>query len=211
VKRWVALAGAALAAVTAAAAPAGIDAPSRIVDRTSVCTPIAYGGIGDLDVFANPPEDLNFDRPISAYLIVRTGGSRPDTNLVLVRRRSQVRYPGLTDPQAVGGPGGVFAHSQRCASTRVRVALSSKGLPGPPIRFEKDVDCPVRGRVLVRVRAVLQAPAEWRRAERPYVGARQSVAGASVAVRSQRTGAPIAFMQLDKAGNSKLWFSPNCS
>jgi hypothetical protein len=197
--------------VAASYAPAA-DVASRTVDRTFVCKPVAFGGIGDLDVYANPPGDLNFNRPTTAHLFVRTGGSEPTNNLVFVRARSQVRHPGITNPEAVGGPGGVFAHRSRCVATRAAVPLSSRGLPGPPTRFERNVDCPVRGRVLVRVRATLRAPSNWRpRAHSVYAGARQNVDAAQLAVRSQRTGAPIAYLELDARGGTRLWYSGNCS
>lgn len=197
----------ALTAGTSTAAPA----QSRTVDRTFVCTPIAFGGVGDLDIYVSPPADLNFNRPTRAYLLVRTGGSRPDTNLVFVRDRSQVRYPGLTNPEAVGGPGGVFAHRNRCVPVRTGVPLTPRGLPGPPDRFRTNRDCPVRGRVVVRVRATLRAPTDWRTREySAYAGARQAIDEASLAVRSQRTGKPIAYMELDSRARTKFWYSSGC-
>jgi hypothetical protein len=201
----------AVLSIAAARAPAA-DVASRTVDRTYVCKPVAFGGIGDVDVYSNPPGDLNFNRPTVAHLFVRTGGSEPDNNLVFVRARSQIRHPGITSPEAVGGPGGVFAHRSRCRATRAAVPLSSRRLPGPPTRFERNVDCPVGGRVLVRVQATLRAPTNWRaRAYGVYAGARQNVQQASIAVRTQRTGAPIAYMELDARGRTQLWYSGNCS
>jgi hypothetical protein len=185
---------------------------SRTFDRKFACRPVAFGGIGDLDVSSSPPGDLNFNRPTVAHLFVRTGGSEPVNNLVFVRARPQVRYPGLTNPEAVGGPGGIFAHRSRCVATRAAVPLSSRGLPGPPTRFERNVDCPVRGRVLVRVQATMRAPTNWRpRAYSVYAGARQNVERAAVAVRSQRTGAPIAYAELGRGRATRLWYSGDCS
>jgi len=89
--------------------------------------------------------------------------------------------------------------------------LSSKGLPGPPIRWSKELDCSLRGRVLVRVRAVLDAPTKWRRADRSYVGARNPVTEARLAVRLQKTGKPIAYMELDAKGRTALWYSSTCT
>jgi hypothetical protein len=197
--------------VAAAHAPAA-DLASRTVDRTFVCKPVAFGGIGDLDVLATPPGNLNFNRPTTSYLLVGSGGSEPDSNLVFVRARSQVHYAGLTNQTAYGGPGGLFAHAGRCAPARKRIGLSSRGLAGPPTLFERDLDCPVRGRVLVRVRATFRAPTSWRkRAYGAYAGARQTVTQASLAVRAERTGAPIAYMELDQKGRTKLWHSGSCT
>jgi hypothetical protein len=201
---------AALGVAASYAPPA--DVASRTVDRTFVCKPVAFGGIGDLDVLATPPGDLNFNRPTTSYLLLGSGGSEPDSNLVFVRARSQVHYAGLTNQTAYGGPGGVFAHAGRCAPARKRIGLSSRGLPGPPTLFERDLDRPVRGRVLARVRATFRAPTSWRtRAYGAYAGARQTVTGASLAVRSERTGIAIAYMELDQKGRTKLWYSGSCT
>jgi hypothetical protein len=211
--RSVALLGALVAALGAAAthAPAA-DVASRTIDRTFLCRPVAFGGIGDLDVLATPPGDLNYNRPISAYLLLSSGGSEPDSNLVFVRARSQPKYPGRTDQVAYGGPGGVFAHAGRCRATPDRIALSSRGLPGPPTRFERKLSCPVRGLVYVRVRATLRAPSTWRkRVYGPYAGAPQAVESAFVAVRSELTEAPIAYLELNAKGATKFWYSGNCS
>ncbi len=207
---WVAAIVAVVAGVSVQPGPSA--APSRIVDRTFACNPIAYGSVADLDIFAGPSRDDTFGRHFVALLEVRTGaGYMSDSSLVFVRARSEPKLAGLAYAWPVEGQAGVYAHSRRCVPTRVSVPLSTKGLAGPPVRWSKDLDCLLRGRVLVRVRAVLVAPDEWRRADRWYDGARKSVADASLAVRNQRTGAPIAFMQVDKAGKTRLWFSPSCS
>ena len=133
--------------------------------------------------------------------------------LVFVRARSQGKLAGLAYSWPVEGRPGVYAHSSRCAPSRASVPLSPKGLPGPLIRWSKELDCSLRGRVLVRVRAVLDAPTEWRRADKSYVGARAAVLGASVAVavRNQRNGEPIAFMQVGSEGQTWLSYSPRCN
>jgi len=181
-----------------------------IIDRTFVCSPIAYGGVGDLDVSANPSREDAFGRRFVASLDVRTGPSTLDSTLVLVRAAAQPKEPGLAIPWPVAGRPGVYAHSRRCTSSRVSVRLSRKGLAGPPIAWQKDLDCSLRGRVLVRVRAVLESAAPWRRQDASYSGARKSVTEASLAVSSQASGKPIAYMELDAGKRTKLWYSPGC-
>jgi hypothetical protein len=44
-----------------------------------------------------------------------------------------------------------------------------------------------------------------------YDGARRQVVEAAVAVRSERTGKPVAFVELGRAGKTRLWTSPGCS
>jgi hypothetical protein len=107
-------------------------------------------------------------------------------------------------------PPGAYADARRCAAARVSVPLSAKGLPGPPVRFDQEADCEVRGRILVRLRAVLEAPTPWRPAQAPYVGARRNVVEAKIAVRSDRTRRPLALLELDRAGKTRLWVSPAC-
>jgi hypothetical protein len=184
---------------------------SRIVDRTFACNPIAFGGVGDLDVNVSPTREDVIHRKFVATLEVRTGESNSDTSLVLARARSQQFHPGLAIPRAVGGAAGVFASSRRCAPTRAAVPLSSKGLAGAPIRWEKWLDCAVRGPVLVHVRSVLQKPAAWRPVDRTYTGARQAIIETKLAVRLQRMGKPIAYGEFDAKGRTKLWYSSACS
>jgi len=192
------------------ATPIVAGAQSRLVDRTFVCSPVAFGNVRDLDIYASPPRDLQLGRHQPAYLMVLTGASAPDSMLVFVRARFQAELPGLAVPWAPG-PEGVYAHTSRCSSSRTSVQLSSGGLQGPPVRWSRDLDCPVPGRVLIRVRAVLRQPAEWRRADRSYVGARNPVTEARLAVRLQKTGKPIAYMELDAKGRTALWYSSGCS
>ena len=92
----------------------------------------------------------------------------------------------------------------------VVVPLSARGLPGTPIIWQKEVDCAVRGRVLVRVRAELETPAVWRPAGAPYAGAVGNVVEAKLAVRSERTGKPIAFATLGQGGKTRLWSAQSC-
>lgn len=194
-----------IGACSLVAVGSGTPAPSPIVDRTFACTPIAYGGVRDLDLWASPPRTDPWTIP--AYLVARTGTTLPDTDLVFVRANAQGKI-GWTTPYP--GPAGVYASARRCKPSRAAVPLSSKGLPGPPAGWFSGVSCSLRGRVLVRVRALLAAPADWRRTDKTYLGAQKRVVEASLAVRSERTGEPLAFMQVDKAGKTRLWTATRC-
>lgn len=188
-----------------AVAGSGGLAQSRIVDRTFVCTPMAIAGVRDLDLWASPPRTDPWIIP--AYLVARTGTTLPTSDLVFVRAQAQGRI-GWTSPSP--GLAGVYAHARRCTPSRAVVPLSSKGLPGPPAGWFSEVSCSLRGRVLVRVRALLAAPAQWRRADETYLGAQKRIVEASLAVRSQRTGEPLALMKVDSAGRTRLWTAPRC-
>lgn len=191
--------------------PADAQTASRIVDRTFVCTPMAFGGVRDLDLRANPTntDPRTIPRTIPAYLIVRTGTSAWDTNLVFVRSRVHDGSNLAGAPEA--GPGGAYASARRCAPSSRRVSLEVANLPGPPVTYYSTATCPLAGRVLVRVRAVLTKPANWRRATAVFLGASRPVIEASLAVRSERTGEPLAFMQVDKAGKTRLWTANRCT
>jgi hypothetical protein len=201
----------AVAATTTAGASQ--EAPARVVDRTFRCTlaPL-YAGLRELEVSTKPRGSLGnggrSDDVSPGYISVGSGpASGPFDDLVFARSRFEERGVAPGNPF----PPGVYADVRRCAPARVSVPLSAKGLPGPPVRFDQDADCEVRGRVLVRLRAVLEAPTAWRRADAPYFGARRNVVEAKIAIRSERTRRPIALLALDRGGETRLWVSSGCS
>jgi hypothetical protein len=213
VTRFLWLMAATVAVVAAMPAERGGGATSRIVDRTLVCTLVApLGGARDLDVVASPPiVDEFHNYTVPAHIGVGSGrvisGSVADSsNRVFVRAR-------LDQLEGVGRsvPPGIYASARSCSTTRASVPLSSRGLPGPPVEFGKGVECEIRGRVLVRVRAVLQSSAAWRPVRGGYAGARANVFEAALAVRTQRGRRPVAFIELDRTGKTKLWTVGSCS
>jgi hypothetical protein len=202
------------ACVAVALAPAGTGegAPSRVVDRTFRCTlaPL-YGGLRELEVSTKPRGSLGnggrSDDVSPGYISVGSGpASGVFDDLIWARTRLEERGVAPGDPF----PAGAYADVGRCRAARVVVPLSPRRLPGPPVRFDQDSDCEVRGRVLVRLRAVLEAPTEWRRASPPYFGVRRNVVEAKIAVRSERTRRPIALLALDSGGETRLWVSNGC-
>jgi hypothetical protein len=215
--RW--LGPVALAAIATMSSQPATGAPLEVVvDRTFRCTPLPLvSGLRDLDIATAPRGTIlprgSVRAPSTGYVGTGSGTDDFGSDLVAVRARSQVRYeqrplpPGVSD---VPLPPGVYASVRRCVATRASVALSPTGLPGPPVAFETDDACAVRGRVLVRVLAVLQSPAPWRRQDRQFVGARRNVVEAAIAVRNVRTRRPIAFMRLGRSGTTKLWSSRAC-
>jgi hypothetical protein len=199
--------------IVAAAAAPGEGAPSRVVDRTFRCTvaPL-YGGVREVDVTAKPKGSLGnggrSDDVSPGYVSVGSGpASGAFDDLVFARSRPEERGVAPSDPF----PPGVYVDVRRCGAARISLPLSAKGLPGPPVRFDTDADCQVRGRVLVRVRAVLEAPTLWGRAGPPYFGARRNVVEAMIAIRSERTRRPIALLGLDREGETRLWAASHCS
>jgi hypothetical protein len=204
-----------LAAFCVLVAPtaAGEGAPSRVVDRTFRCTPAPlFGGLREFEVTVKPAGSLGSggrsDDVSPGYVSIGSGpASGAFDDLVFARSRVEERGVAPGNPF----PAGVYVDAGRCARARASLPLSAKGLPGPPVRFDTDADCELRGRVLVRLRAVLEAPTLWGRAARPYFGARRNVVEAALAIRSERSRRPIAFAELDSAGKTRLWVSSNCS
>jgi hypothetical protein len=184
---------------------------SRIIDRTFVCALVApLGTTRDLDVKATPlliDRYRNFRSPAfigSSSGRVITGPVNDRANLVFVLARP-FHWPGRTVPP------GVYANMQSCSATNKSVALSSRGLPGPPVEFQQNAECALRGRVLVRVRATLQTSAAWRPFQEGYAGVQANVREAKLAVRSERTRKPIALLELGPAGKIRFWAVSGCS
>jgi hypothetical protein len=184
-----------VAPVPSAAQPA---VQTAVVDRTFFCTRVSPSTV---NVWASSPFDPVY---FKGYLAV-TSGSDIERPLLYVRQRPIVGGAFPTQP-------GVFARvgSPGCFTSRRSVPLTSKGLPGPPVQWEQTLKCSIRGGVLVRVRAVVQSDGAWLPVNRLYRGARGTVTAASLAVRSARTGRPLAFVTIDRRSKLRVWSAPVC-
>ena len=180
-------------------------AQTAVLDRTFVCSP----ELRDLDVLASPRGDRAFATArfvSSGYLGLSTGSFGGRANLVFVRARLERSDLANVAPMAQG----VYAGAGRCFLSRKTVALTSRGLPGPPVVWAKDYACTVRGRLVVRVRATVAEAGSWRRIDSRFFGVRTNVLQATLAVRSERSGKPVAYGTLDSAGRTKLWVAAGC-
>jgi len=187
------------------AAPEGL----RVIDRTFGCIPRALtGNVRAIDVTAVPRgsvEAADTSAPRSpGFIGVASGGWAASSELVSVRARRWQRF--LPTISAAG----VYA-SRECRLSRLAVPLSNEGLSGPPTRWMKSTSCLGRGRVIIRVQAVLATSDPWRDlVTGSFDGAAGNVVRASIAVRSERTGKPVAYMELARDGTTKLWHSSSC-
>jgi hypothetical protein len=191
-----------LALALAALAQAG--PATKVLDQTLVCAT----DYDDVDVMASPRGGLAFSTAMmesSGYLAVGSGRVDQLNGLVVVRARAEKSTVGRAS-----GTQGVYGRAGKCFLSRKSVALTSKGLPAPPIEWARSYDCTARGRLLVRVRAVLATAASWRRVDARYFGARANVVSAQFAVRSERTGEPVAYGTLGPRGKTKLWTAQRC-
>lgn len=198
-------------ALLALASSAGArPAAARVIDRTFRCTPVTLDAdlratdVNVVPITAREPYNPS-QKPSPGFIGVASGGRGSDADLVSVRARGWQRF------RSTYSPAGVYAAvAPRCAPSRISVALSPRGLAGPPVRWGREVTCLGRGRVLVRVRAVLQPPASWQPQTDSFDGARSNVVQAAIAVRSERTGKPLAYTELERDGSTKLWHAPSC-
>jgi hypothetical protein len=178
---------------------------STVLDQTLICTP----ELRDVDVMASPRGGAAFataQTESSGFLGVGTGRVSHLGGLVVVRARAEKSSIASTH-----GPQGVYGRAGKCFLSRKPVPLLQAGLAGPPVAWAKSYGCTVRGRVIVRVRAVLASRASWRRVDESFFGVRANVVSAKLAVRSEKTGKPLAFSTLDSAGKTKLWVASRCS
>jgi hypothetical protein len=160
------------------------SAPTRVDDRTVVCVTQIVAGVRKFNASFSPrippadtlPEGLAASASVSSGLF----GSR-DAALVSIS----------------GGPKAQARVSvgPRCTRTRANVPLSTKGLPGPPVRFQSDVACALPGRILVRARVVSE-------------GGR--VTRAELAVRMEKSVVPVAYALIDRDGDGVFYSSPRC-
>ena len=171
---------------------------AQVIDRTFGCLPVPLAG----QIRTSAPGER---KPIARLHLDRHGRLGPAADLVSVRTRRWRRFPRPLSRE------GVYASIARCAPSRVRVPLSANGLPGGAVRWAKHATCLGRGRVIVRVQATLESGSLWQ----PQIttssdGAQGTVLRAKLAVRSERTGKPLAYVELARDGTTKAWISPAC-
>jgi hypothetical protein len=179
--------------------------PSRVIDRTMVCR-LAFGSV---DVVASPRGAPNISglafAPSSGFALLNAGVRSDPLSDLVVAARPGVRSGNYRFPAAV------YASSRRCVASRAAVPLARAGLPGPPTEFLSEGDCTADGRVLVRVRAVLAAPATWSRFDGAFIGARGRLVEADLAIRDQRTRSPLAFARVRRTGKTQVWTGTRCT
>jgi hypothetical protein len=187
----------------------GLEAPARstarftLVDRTLVCT-ATVDPLGDrtIGVSASPHVD-SINQPNSPARAWVVNGTTPSFFVVAVEDRA-----------AYGRAGGVWTHRSRCRRAATRIPLSAKGLPGPAVRWATGGTCRGVGRaVLVRIRARFESPTTWvtfRAGGQSYLRAQGRLLEGSVAVRTERTRRPLAFMVMNDKGETRFYASPSC-
>lgn len=192
-----------IVALFAAATWSGAEAATRIVDRTLVCPMVGIGypdSVRFLRVSAHPNR-LQYDPPSAE---VRNGGGGGPLVSVGVRTR-----PGGGVSYTTGA---VWQSRPECSRTRLRVALSGRGLQtGPPEGVNHRCDVPAR--VLIRIRAIFERPIAFSRDPRfpsAYSVTKGQVSTAYLAVTTLRGRKPLFFAALDHAsGNVRAFVAPS--
>ena len=163
-------------------------AASRIIDGTVVC-PMTGVGFPDtlrfMDASAQP-----FDPASEASPMTTVFNGTGDT----VTRVSVSTGPGTS-------PAGELTLPTRCATTKLRVALSTKGLKRGAAEPRAWYRCDVPARVLIRVRAVFKSPTALSRDPRApdaYV-ARGDISTGDLAAVTLRGRKPIFFGSVNGA------------
>lgn len=157
----------------------------RVDDRTVVCVTEVVAGVRKFSIYFSPLQPPSGNVPDGFPAVVSLGtGFRSTENPSLV-----VAGAG---PRALPR---VRTDTRRCSRSKSNVPLASRGLPGPPVRYQSSVDCTLPGRVLARARVVSD-------------GSR--VTRADFAVRMERSGIPIAYVRIAGDGNGAFWVSPRC-
>jgi hypothetical protein len=197
--------------VVVVAFPVAIDlaetaaaAPARIIDRTLVCRVSGVGypdSIRYLTVSAGP-YDAGFD--VAPQMSVGTGGYGTAGWGVYARtgpagRQNETPTGQVTLPRLAAG---------RCTNTRLRVALSSKGLHGGAAPDRKFYRCDAPAKVLVRLRAVFKRPTSFRPDPRfpDQEDAPGNITSAYLSISTLAGRKPLAFASVhDQGGSARLF------
>jgi hypothetical protein len=199
---------AAIGALLASPVRGGDEQASRIIDRTLVCRMSGIGypdtvrfmGVGGRQYQLEPERSWSIHAGNGSPAIpgagvyVRTGsagrGSQTPTGEV-----------SLTRPE-----------SGRCARTRLRIPLSSRGLKAAPgERFDIGYRCDVPARVVIRVRAVFERPTVFTVNPR-YTDteeAKGDIRSGYIAVTTVLGRKPIAFGSVRAAREPRVYVSPS--
>lgn len=200
---------AAIGALLAASVGGGAEHASRIIDRTLVCR---MTGIGY-------PDRLRY-MTVSATPYEATTNTSPQMSAA----NGSFGFPGAgvgvrTGPAGhenetpTGEVGMTRAQTGRCAKTRLRIPLSSRGLEGGPTGPDRKwYRCDVPAKVVIRVRAVFERPTVFRVNQRfpDSEEAKGDITTAYLAVTTLRGRKPVAFMSVHHAtGKARIFVAPS--
>jgi hypothetical protein len=209
----VALVLAALGAVGFVSQPSASaqSAPSRVIDRTFLCTTGVQAGIRKLELQARSGT-RDAEKPNRWQSLADMVVSTPSTDTTLAAQvllRTSAGRGGLADPPNVGVDGGLDISPKRCKASRARVPLSSRGLSGGPLVFEEKYECFPPRSLVVRVRASFRTPTRLKRNSFGFLGTVEGPRQVEFAMRT-RAGRPFVYGSVSDSGKARLFFVGSC-
>ena len=211
--------GVALLAIAAfqASADAQPEA-SRVLDRTVLCSTSTSGGLYEVEARAHAGIHETPSRWKQLPFAVASTGSIGSRLLALSDSLAWITAGSpsaattidvefrMTEARTAGT---LALNATACKSSSKTIPLSAQGLRGSAASpFEDEFDCAVPRRVLVRVRATLEAPAELR-LSRGFLRTSVPAKEAALAVRTQ-SGKPLMYATVSQSGMSRLFTGPTC-
>ena len=179
------------------------------IDRTYACTVLPeYDDVRVVNFGIGPRRELSNGYTDPGRIGVSTeAAGELNTNLVSI---STGPTPGQRPTS-----GSIVVTRKSCTEIKdVQIPLTPAGLPTPPYRYEKYVECRVPRRVLVRLRATVDRRPRFAADGRGNLVARTNITEAQLAVHSfSGKGAarkPLALGVFSKTGEITVWLAPTC-
>jgi hypothetical protein len=191
----------AAAAISVLAAPTGNGSvqASRIIDRTVICRSVGTGFPDPIRVMTLTASPRNDALKLPPILSAHNGPSGEGGVSAFIQ----------TGPDPSHPTGYVSLSRTRCAATKLRIPLSTRGLRGGSAApYGKRYKCDAPARILIRVRAVFTRPTRFSGdAGSPWLSvARGTIATASMVVAAMPGRTPLSlFTANHTAGASSLF------
>jgi hypothetical protein len=199
----------AIGSLVAASVGTGAQSASRIIDRTLVCKVRGVGypdSVRSLSVSATPYQATTNTSPQmgAGYFAYGYPGMGVSLRTGPAGRENETPTGELNMTRVQTG---------RCANTRLRIRLSSRGLEGGATGPDRKwYRCDVPGKVVIRVRAVFERPAFFRINPRfpDSEEAKGNITTAYLAVTTLRGREPLAFASVHHAsGKARIFVAPS--
>jgi hypothetical protein len=191
-------------ALLAVSVGSGAETAARIVDRTVVCQ-MPGEGFPDSTRFMSVSASPRHQRTNSPPAMGASNGPS-----------FELRVSVTTGPSGRQATGSVVLNREQCATTRLRVPFSIRGLRGgPTTRFvDASYRCDVPAKVLIRVRADFKRPTGFSRDPRfaaSLIFAKGQIATAYLSIATLPGRKPLAFASVnDTTGKARLFVASRC-
>jgi hypothetical protein len=202
----------AVAALAVGSAQAGSEA-TFVLDRTYSCAIVLHGGIYQLETRAHPGARAGKSWTKLAYAGLRAGVFSGGTGNLLAWISAGKPTKTTTLDQEfwtfdVKTFGTIGVNGKACNPTRSSVPLSAAGLRGgTAVPLGDELKCDVPRRVLVRIRAVLEAKASLH--GREFESVHVPVREAKLAVRTP-AGKALTYATVSQSGKATLFTAKGC-